>query len=249
MIEEVKTMTGLTLEEAIRELDAELPAEAYSPVPGAIELTDIDPNWMRVVLNRVFGPCGYGWGYEFDPGHLEIRYEVQETRSGERGVYIVSLRHLRFWYKLHYSNTTAVCDVHATGASAAPSLPYAMKGAITNAIGHAASNVGFQQSVYLGLRNHRSVRANVIAPVAPPAESSSDSNDSNDSTAPAPDPSEVVVHFGKMKGRTIAEISAMGKEGEGWIRWCSEAFQPKSKEDFRLKKAVQAFLSTSNVHP
>jgi len=241
MIEDIKTMTGLPLEEALQELDAQLPPEAYSPVPGAVELTDIDPNWMRAVLNRVFGPCGYGWGYNYAPEHLEIRYEVQSTSHGERGMYVAVLKHLRFWYKLHYSNATVICDVHATGASAAPNVAHAMKGALTNAIGHAASNVGFQQSVYLGLRNHRSVR-NVIAPVAP---------DPDPNTAPAPDdpsPSEVVVHFGKMKGKTIEEINKM-KEGKGWLQWCAENFQPKSKEDFRLKKAVQAFLAASEVHP
>jgi hypothetical protein len=247
MIENVTTLTGLTLDEALRELDAELPAEAYSPVPGAIELTDIDPNWMRVVLNRVFGPCGYGWGYEYAPENLEIRYEVQETRNGERGIYVVMLKHLRFWYKIHYTNTTAICSVHATGASAAPSLPYALKGAITNAIGHAASNIGFQQSVYLGIRSHRSVlRANGIAPVAPEIESSFES--SSESTAStATDPAEMQVHFGKMKGKTVAQIWAMGKEGQGWVRWCAVDFQPKSNQDFRLKEAVKAFLS--NVHP
>jgi hypothetical protein len=34
-----------------------------------------------------------------------------------------------------------------------------MKGAITNALGNAASNIGFQESVYLGKRSHKTVKA------------------------------------------------------------------------------------------
>ena len=60
----VTTLIGLTLAEAAETLDAQLPSTAYSAVPGVADLTDIDPNYIRLVLNQVFGLCGFGWGYK-----------------------------------------------------------------------------------------------------------------------------------------------------------------------------------------
>jgi len=60
------TLTGMTLEEVAVRLDEQLPQDAYKPVPGGADLTDIDPNFMRKVLNDVFGVCGYGWGYDYE---------------------------------------------------------------------------------------------------------------------------------------------------------------------------------------
>ena len=54
-------------------------------------------------------------------------------------------------------NVVHVCDVYASGGSDNDVEAYAMSGAITNAIGKAASNLGFQESVYLGKRDHRTV--------------------------------------------------------------------------------------------
>lgn len=38
------TLTGMTLDEVAVRLDEQLPADAYKPVPGGADLTDIDPN-------------------------------------------------------------------------------------------------------------------------------------------------------------------------------------------------------------
>jgi hypothetical protein len=249
MYSEITTLTGMSLEEALRQLDEQLPEEAYSPVPGPVVMTDIDPNWMRLTLNKVFGVCGYGWGYDFDPADLDLRYEERDGRC----IYVAIIKKLRLWYKLNHIGTTYTCDVVATGASQSNIAAHALKGAVSNALGHAVSNIGFQQSVYLGKRNHLSVRGNGVAPkFAPvPAEPAPDPATATD-PAPAPDapaPEVVVVHFGKMKGKTIADIAASGKEGEGWLKWAAESFQPKSQQDFRLKQAVQAFLAQQSVHP
>ena len=72
MFDTFKTLTGLTLAEALAKLDEELPPDAYSKGPGAVELTDIDPGYMRQVLNAMFGPCGLGWGYHLAPDYLEL---------------------------------------------------------------------------------------------------------------------------------------------------------------------------------
>ncbi len=163
-INNVKTITGLSMAEAAAKLDEQLPAEAYTAVPGGADLTDIDPNYMRKVLNEVFGLCGLGWGYEYDPADMEIRSETRQGNSNARNVIVAALKHLRFWYKVSDGKEASVCTVDASGGSDNSSPSYAMKGAITNALGNAASNIGFQESVYLGHRSHKTVKAQKAAP-------------------------------------------------------------------------------------
>ena len=163
-INNVKTMTGLTMAEAAAKLDEQLPAEAYTAVPGGADLTDIDPNYMRKVLNEVFGLCGLGWGYEYDPADMEIRSETRQGNGNARNVIVAALKHLRFWYKVSDGKEATICTVDASGGSDNSSPSYAMKGAITNALGNAASNIGFQESVYLGHRSHKTVKAQKATP-------------------------------------------------------------------------------------
>jgi hypothetical protein len=186
-INQIKTLAGLTLAEASARLDEQLPAEAYSAVPGGADLTDIDPNWMREVLNSIFGICGFGWGYEYDPANMQIGVEQRKTQNGSRTVSTAFLKHLRFWYKVvDAGGQTQTCSVDASGASENSSAAYAMKGAITNALGNAASNIGFQKSVYLGHRSHKTVRSAKPAPAAAPATSSPKGKPASATANPAP---------------------------------------------------------------
>jgi len=159
-----KTLTGMTLKDVTVRLDEQLPPDAYKPVPGGADLTDIDPNHMRKVLNEVFGVCGYGWGYDYDASTIRSRTDIRTNRSGkEYTVIIVTLSFLEFWYKLVIDDEVHVCNVPATGSSENSNDAYALKGALTNAIGNAVSNIGFQQSVYLGKRDHRTVKKTGVA--------------------------------------------------------------------------------------
>lgn len=175
----VTTLIGLTLAEAAEKLDAQLPSTAYSAVPGGADLTDIDPNYMRLVLNQVFGLCGFGWGYKYHPDNIEYHTEVRETSKGrDRTVIVAIIKHLEFWYRLLEGDIVQSCTIPATGNSENSTHAYALKGALTNAIGNAVSNIGFQQAVYLGQRDHKSVRAGkrpaaqpkTPPPPEPPAE-------------------------------------------------------------------------------
>ena len=57
--------------------------------------------------------------------------------------------------------------IYATGGSDNTDPEYALKGAITNAIGNAASKIGFQESVFMGKRSHHNVgKAKTQAPSA-----------------------------------------------------------------------------------
>jgi len=152
-----KTLTGIDVGDIPERLDEQLPKGAYAPVPGGAKLTDIDPNYMRIRLTEVFGLCGYGWGFDYEAPDLEYSEFVQKTQTGERHMFKVVLKKMRFWYKLLTDNgNQVVCSFNVTGGNSNNNDAYALKGAITNAIGHAASNLLFQISVYTGKRDHRS---------------------------------------------------------------------------------------------
>jgi hypothetical protein len=151
-VEHFRTLTGLTVEAARAKLDEELPRNAYKRIPGGADLTDINPGYMRKTLNDIFGICGVGWGYSYSPSDLHISYDG----SGQKAV-SATLLHLVFWYKLTDGESVLTLEIPATGGSENRNASFAMKGALTNAIGNAASNVGFQESVYMDLRSHATV--------------------------------------------------------------------------------------------
>ena len=200
------TLTGLTLAEAAVRLDEQLPPDAYKPVPGGADLTDIDPNHMRKVLNEIFGVCGYGWGYQYNPETIRSRTEVREGRRGDRTVIVVTLAYLKFWYKLLDGDELIVCEVPATGSSENSNDAYALKGALTNAIGNAVSNIGFQQSVYLGKRDHRTVNKK---PSAAASASSVAAKASSGKRKPAP----AAKAAPKAKSEVVSEPSGNGDPG------------------------------------
>ena len=96
-----RSVTGFTLPAAIAEMQKPLPASAYKPVPGASDLTDIDPAYLTEVATQVFGPIGFGWWYDFAPSDLTINAEVRTAKSGrEYTVYTASLHKLIVRYRL-----------------------------------------------------------------------------------------------------------------------------------------------------
>ena len=177
------TLAGISFAGLPAILDRELPADAYSPVPGGVDLTDIDPGYMRKVLNETFGMCGLGWGYGYNANDLAFHSEVREGKYGDRTVIVATLSHLEFWYvAVALEGSQQRCTVHASGSSENSNHAYAMKGAITSALGNAASNIGFQESVYLGHRSHKTVgkgkaptlAASASKPAAAPAAKAED---------------------------------------------------------------------------
>ena len=257
----VKTMTGLTMAEAAAKLDEQLPAEAYTAVPGGADLTDIDPNYMRKVLNEVFGLCGLGWGYEYDPADMETRNETRKTQSGTREVVVAALKHLRFWYKVTGGKEASICTVDASGGSDNSSASYAMKGAITNALGNAASNIGFQESVYLGKRSHKTVRASapgnkpaaksVPAPVKPATAASKPAPSGASVDGEIADAAEgfkveamtldtvlnFVVPTGAWKDKTFKDVVSAGESGQKAIDFWTR-MNPGADLDKQALKAI-----------
>jgi len=148
------TLKGIPWSTVETELDKELPADAYSPVPGGASLTDIDPAFMRDEFNRLFGVCGFGWGYEYDEDNVVL----DTVKRGQGTAFSAIIKKLIFWVKLlDEEGKEVLLKISSSGGSVNDVQGYALSGAITNAIGKAASNIGFQKSVYLGARSHKNV--------------------------------------------------------------------------------------------
>ena len=268
-IQSYKTLTGLTLEQVAQKLDAELPKDAYKPVPGVADLTDIDPNYMRKILNEVFGVCGFGWGYSYEPNDLVVEVEVRKTKTGgTRRVHVASLKRLRLWYKLGSGNTTHICDVYASGGSDNEVEAYAMSGAITNAIGKAVSNLGFQESVYLGKRNHRTVARKATS--TKPAPASKLSVTASKATAvpkaevndeivddpilatasnPSLDEAAGLVITDKMTKKAERIGQKLGDQSLEVIEWWANKMKPANNEQVKLQANAKVLLKIrSNGH-
>ena len=148
-----KTVTGFTLEQVVAEMQKPLPASAYKPVPGASDLTDIDPAYLTEVATKIFGPIGFGWWYDFAPADLTITAEARTAKSGrEYTVYTASLHKLIVRYRLIDASGKVLISepITATGGNDNEVESYAVRGALTNAIGAAFAKLTWQLPVYKG---------------------------------------------------------------------------------------------------
>lgn len=146
---DIKTLTGKTLDEVYAELNKNLGAGAYKEVAvSGLNLTDISPAYRDEVFNQVFGICGYGWGYDYNSRDVEV--ENIKTRKGN-DAYSAQISKINLWYKLVVDGETVVCYVPSTGHNVSyASFEYALKGAITSALGKSASHLGWQINIYKG---------------------------------------------------------------------------------------------------
>jgi uncharacterized protein (DUF3820 family) len=172
---EIKTLMGLDMPTVVAQLDEQLEPAAYSAVPGAVDLTDIKPAWLTETMNKVFGIAGYGWWFVYNPADLVVT-ELVDAKG--RTVYQASLSQLALYYRLMVNEVIEVAGpIYGNGYSDNFDRGYAIRGAITNALGAAASKLGWQLSVYQDKRSHRDMRT----------------------------PAEVVIPFGKHKGMKLSE--------------------------------------------
>lgn len=67
------------------------------------------------------------------------------------------------------------------------------------------------------------------------------------------DPGQLTIHFGRYKDKTLAEVWALGKEGQGWIRWCAntdgKGFDSRNDpKNVHLQRMARAFLSVNAAY-
>jgi len=267
-IKSFKTLTGLTLDQVHAQLDRELPADAYKEIKGSHgkdgnPLTDIDPNYATDVLNEVFGVCGIGWGYEYKSEDLSLTVEMRKTSRGDlRRVCTVILKQMTFWFKLaDDEGNEKHFTITAGGASDNDDEAYAIKGAVTYALGNAISKLGWQKSVYQGERSHLTVKrqtlksaptlkpATVAKPSAPAASKANVSCPSNTTIAklaPASDnPAQFVVKIGKHAGKTLDEIYQATPQA---VEFYTTMATGNNADKETLKNTAIAFLAKHNGH-
>lgn len=156
---EIKTLTGLTLEDAYTRLDRLLPDNAYKAITGGkgakLDLTDIQPAFLPELLTELFGFIGWGWG--FDVKMSDTKAEMVKRKDYEELEYLASCT-ITPWYRvLNEKGEILFCSLPTTpGANKNTSQEWAEKGAVTNALGTAWSFAGYQKSVYKGERGHTS---------------------------------------------------------------------------------------------
>lgn len=154
---DLKTLTGMDLFEAFRELDRQLPKNAYKAIEGGkgqtLGLTDIIPAFLPDLLMELFGPLGFGWCFEID--RMETDSKTVERKGGYTEETFTATCQISIWYVfLQDRELKTSAKIHATGASTNASIEWAMKGALTNALGCAWFFCGYQLSVYKGERSH-----------------------------------------------------------------------------------------------
>jgi pyruvate/2-oxoglutarate dehydrogenase complex dihydrolipoamide acyltransferase (E2) component len=262
----MKTLLGIEQSDLPAILDAQLPPDAYKAVPGATGLTDIDPGYMRKVLNENFGLCGIGWGYTYDPSDLHTEIEERARASGgKRRVVMANLKKLIFWYAMDDQGRIVKAEVPSSGGSENDVEAYAMSGSITNALGKAVSNLGFQESVYLGKRSHKTAPAPkppaksapaasaATAPAAKPASAPAAKSAAPAATAPATKPAPAaaqdtsfVIGVGKRVGQSLAAVWAEGAEGQKAIQFYAGMPGGTPVKD-QLIQAAKVFLAAQSV--
>lgn len=154
----MKTLAGIPIQEVSTKLGELLHPNAYKAVGGGgADLTDINPAYLTKVANEVFGLCGYGWKISFDPNDMQVTSETKTNSKGKEYVdYTATLNLLTLVYALQMDNGDIIWSesIPANGSNSNTDIGYAMRGALTNAIGAAFAKLGWQLPVYMGVVNH-----------------------------------------------------------------------------------------------
>ncbi len=255
-----KTLTGLSINQVYEQLDRQLHAGAYTEIKGSHgkdgkPLTDIDPNYATDVLNEIFGLCGVGWGYEYDSHDLALTVEMRKTRSGDtRRVCTAILSRMTFWYKLLDGQEVKTFVIVAGGASDNDDEAYAIKGATTYALGNAISKLGWQKSVYQGVRSHMTVKSGtkattaskaVATPAPKPAPKAAKAKVTEDEIVDDPplDAAAYIIPSGNRKGQQL------GDQSLEVIKWYAESLKPANDAQKDLQTAARQLLKVrSNGH-
>lgn len=150
---EAVTMSGLKWNDAIAKLKEQLPESAYKKVEGsAFGATDISPAWLTDKANEIFGPCGVGWTFTYDQSDALVSHETRNSKSGrEYSVWTAWLTRMEL--RILWLGTQTDGVILSTGYAEGENPAYALRGAVTNALGSAFSKLCWQVGVYKGERD------------------------------------------------------------------------------------------------
>jgi hypothetical protein len=227
---DIITLTGLTMDEVSAKLQATLPADAYTALPGAANLTDINPAYLWETLTACFGLAGYGWFYKKGGLVTELVGDGTKKSDWTRAMF----DDFTLFYRLNVNGEIVTVDgIESNGASENADFSYAVRGATTNALGGAARMLLWQLQIYKGQGQD-----------SPPGEKAPRSSASRNDGKPA----DFIIPFGKFKGQTVAAVYANrdenGAEYLDWLR--SDAFEAKNDTGKRAKIAAASYLASQS---
>jgi hypothetical protein len=252
----LKTLTGMTLTEALEKFQSPLEPAAYKGVPGGANLTDIDPSYLTEIATQVFGICGIGWFYTCR--NPQVRSEPRSSSRREYAAYVASVElelRYRVW-TIDESTMITSEPVLSTGGSENEVEAYAVRGALTNAIGAAFAKLCWQLPVYQGKLTHQN--AGKVSAMAKAKESAMAQPKAEVVPAPAPapaprDPSTSSGHgAGNDQGEHVIQVGTThkGKKVSALspkdLTWFAEQMKASTPPAQAAQAACQAYLA---AHP
>jgi len=150
---EVVTLIGMSWANVIEKMTEVLPDKAYKKIPTSAGLTDINPAYLRECLTACFGPYGVGWWNNYRPRHLK----VESTGQTGMKAFKAHIDAFELVIVLVVNDEKRTVPIPASGSSSNSVYDYAANGAITSALGKAASYLLWQQDVYKGILTHDTV--------------------------------------------------------------------------------------------
>jgi hypothetical protein len=213
--DEIKTYTGVPLQLALNQMQQVLPPQAYTKVSGAgADLTDISPAYLNEKVTEIFGPCGIGWFYQIERDHQRISL-VERAYSGGGGTYETweaSVDMLQLFYRFYdgEGNLNVSEAIISNGYSDNKNRGYALRGAITNAIGAGFAKLLWQLPVYKGIVDHKNAHQHEVGSI-PVAAADGRSGSSRTTTRSAQKSTASQKAKTKRKTATRAKASAKAK--------------------------------------
>lgn len=186
-MDEIKTLTGKTMDEVLKHFKRLLPADAYDKVPGGANLTDIAPAFLLESLTEMFGLCGFGWSVDYDPANIKLDQITKKRQSGGTyEVYSATVTRLELRFRYYLAGNLCVSDpIVSAGGSENDKPGDALKGALTNALSKCGASLLWQVEVYKGHVGHTNATA-LNAAKEKKASAGAETTQQTAKTAPAP---------------------------------------------------------------
>ena len=204
-----ETLTGKSAGEVIEIFRKHLPPSAYKPVPHFSFLTNIEPSYLVEALTEAFGPVGWGWSYRI-ASPIRIEAVQREGRNGPYQTNCATITDFELRYRFLLDDKLMQSDpIPSNGSSDNTDEGFAMKGAITSALGGAAKYLQWQIDIYKGQHKPEYERKS----------SETTGGGGSVQKTPSGQPGLRVITFGKHKGETLAEIAETDR---GYVDWLSK---------------------------
>ena len=144
----LRTLNGYSPQQVLAEMQKPLEANAYKKVQGAgANLTDIKSPYLVETLTRLFGMYGIGWMTRHGPITVD-KYNTVTSSGKDRLVYDAQVMDFELVLVWDNGGVAASTTIDSTGGSDNDVQEYAIRGALTNALGAAAARMLWQLHIY-----------------------------------------------------------------------------------------------------